>query len=330
MKKSSSQKIGLGVFVILGTILLVTTLYFIGNRQNFFGNNMTINAYFNNVNGLKLGNNVRYSGIITGTVSKIEMKEEARILVEMVIEEELGKKIKTNAVATIGTNGLVGSTIVNIIPQEGNFPFLKSGDTIETYSKIGADDMLNTLSATNENAAILMSDLLAITTQIRQGRGTIGMLINDSLVAQDLKQSVSQLKNTATGASNTIAKLNAIVSTLDLEESVAGVLLNDSIAASKMSNVVANLEKSSISIDSITTNLNTYLNQITAGEGALSYIVNDENFTKDIDSTMANIKEATYRFNENMEAMKHNFLFRGYFRKLEKEQKKKDKLLKDK
>lgn len=330
MKKSSSQKIGLGVFVILGTILLVTTLYFIGNRQNFFGNNMTINAYFNNVNGLKLGNNVRYSGIITGTVSKIEMKEEARILVEMVIEEELGEKIKTNAVATIGTNGLVGSTIVNIIPQEGNFPFLKSGDTIETYSKIGADDMLNTLSTTNENAALLMSDLLNITTQIRKGRGTIGMLINDSLVAQDLKQSVFQLKNTATGASNTIAKLNALVSSLDLEESVAGVLLNDSIAAGKMSNVVANLEKSSISIDSITTNLNTYLNQITAGEGALSYIAKDENFTKDIDSTMANIKEATYRFNENMEAMKHNFLFRGYFRKLEKEQKKKDKLLKDK
>ena len=58
--------------------------------------------------------------------------------------------------------------------------------------------------------------------------------------------------------------------------------------------------------------------------------MNDENLTKDVDSTMANIKEATYRFNENMEAMRHNFLFRGYFKKLEKEQKKKDKQLKNK
>lgn len=330
MKKSSSQKVGLGLFVILGTLLFVTTLYFIGNRQNFFGSNMTINAYFNNVNGLKLGNNVRYSGIITGTVRKIEMKEEGRILVEMLIEEELGKKIKTNAVATIGTNGLVGSTIVNIIPQDGDFPFLKSGDTIDTYSKIGADDMLNTLSTTNENAALLMSDLLDITTQIRKGKGTIGMLINDSLVAQDLKQSVFQLKNTATGASNTIAKLNAMVASIDLEESVAGVLLNDSVAAGKMSTIVANLEKSSKRIDSITINLDVYLSQISEGEGALNYIVNDKDLSKDIDSTMANIKEATYRFNENMEAMKHNFLFRGYFKKLEREQKKKDKVLKDK
>ena len=330
MKKSSSQKIGLGVFVILGTILLVTSLYFIGNRQNLFGNNMTINAYFNNVNGLKLGNNVRYSGIMTGTVSKIEMKEDARILVEMIIEEELGEKIKTNAVASIGTDGLVGSSIVNIIPKEGVFPFIKSGDTIQAYSKVGTDDMLNTLSVTNKNAALLTSDLLDITGQLRQGKGTIGMLINDSLVAQDLRQSIFQLKNAATGASNTITKLTAIVSSINLEESVAGVLLNDSIAAGKMSNVVTNLEKSSISIDSITTNLNAYLNQITAGEGALNYIVNDQNLPRNIDSTMTNIKEATYRLNENMEALKHNFFFRGYFKKLEKEQKKKDKHLKDK
>ena len=328
MKKSAGQRISLGVFVILGTILLVTTLYFVGNKQNLFGNNITLNAYFNNVNGLTLGNNVRYSGINTGTISKIEMQAEARILVEMVIDEEIGKKIKSNAVATIGTDGLVGSMIVNIIPQDGDFPFVKSGDTIKTYSKIGTADMLNTLSVTNENAAILTSDLLKITTQILEGKGTIGMLINDSLVAQDLRRSVFQLKQASTGASNTIAKLNDVISSINFEESAAGILLSDSIAGSRMNNIVINLEESSKNIDSVTTNLNTYMKEITAGEGALNYIVKDEDFAKDIDSTMINIKEATYRLNENMEALKHNFLFRGYFKKLEKEQKKKDKELK--
>jgi phospholipid/cholesterol/gamma-HCH transport system substrate-binding protein len=322
MKKSASQKISLGVFVILGTIFLVAALYFVGNRQNLFGNNIILNTYFNNVNGLKLGNNVRYSGINTGTISKIEMQSETRILVEMVIEENLGKKIKSNAVATIGTDGLVGSMIINIIPQEGNFPYVKSGDTIKSFSKIGTADMLNTLSVTNENAALLTSDLLKITTHILEGKGTVGMLLNDSLVAQDLRRSVFQLKQASTGAANTIAKLNSVISSINLEESVAGVLLNDSIAAGKMTNVVVNLEKSSNSIDSITTNLNAYLNQITAGEGALNYIVKDKDFAKDIDSTMINIREASYRLNENMEALKHNFFFRGYFKRLEKEQKK--------
>lgn len=328
MKQTASQKISLGVFIILGTIILVASLYFIGNRQNLFGSNITLYAYFNNVNGLKLGNNVRYSGINTGTISKIEMKTEARILVEMVIEEELGTKIRSNAVATIGTDGLVGSMIVNIIPQEGDFPFVKSGDTIETYSKIGTADMLNTLSVTNENAAILTSDLIKITNGILEGKGTVGLLLNDSIMAKDLKQTIFHLKQTSIGATKTIQELNSIIRKINYEESVAGVLLSDTIAAGKMKTIVANLERSSEDINAVTGNLDAYLNEITEGDGALNFITKDESFAKDMDSTLTNIKEATYRLNENMEALKHNFFFRGYFKKLEKEQKKQDKKLK--
>jgi len=329
MKKSANQKISLGVFVILGTIILVITLYFVGNRQNLFGSNITLNAYFNNVNGLTLGNNVRYSGINTGTVSKIEMQSEAQILVVMVIEEELGKKIKKNAIATIGTDGLVGSMIINITPQDGDFPFVKSGDTIQTYSKIGTADMLSTLSVTNENAAILTSDLIKITNGILEGKGTVGLLLNDSIMAMDLKQTIFQLKRASTGASRTIQELNSIIRKINFEESVAGVLLSDTIAAGKMNTIIVNLEKSSKDINLVTSNLDAYLNEITNGNGALNFIAKDESFAKDLDSTMTNIKEATYRLNENMEALKHNFLFRGYFKKLERERKKEEKNLKN-
>lgn len=89
MEKSTSQRIKLGLFVILGSILLITALYFIGNRQNLFGNNIKLNAQFSNVNGLQLGNNVRYSGINVGTVSGLEMVGESEIIVEMLIQEKL-------------------------------------------------------------------------------------------------------------------------------------------------------------------------------------------------------------------------------------------------
>jgi len=325
MQKSTSQKISLGVFVILGTILLVSALYFVGNRQNLFQNNITLNAYFHNVNGLKLGNNVRYSGINTGTVSKIEMIDEAQILVEMIIERELGEKIKTNAVATIGSDGLVGSMIVNIIPQQGDFPVVKSGDTIQSYSKIGTDDMLSTLSVTNENAAILTSDLLKITSRILEGKGTVGMLINDSIMAHDLKNSVFQLRQASTNASIAIKEFSSIISQINYSESVAGVLLSDTVAAQKMRRVVDNLEKSSTDINSMTINMDAYLKEITEGDGALNYITKDQDFARDLDSTMTNIKEATFKLNENMEALKSNFFFRGYFKKLEKEKKKEEK-----
>jgi phospholipid/cholesterol/gamma-HCH transport system substrate-binding protein len=327
MQKTTLQKIRLGVFVIFGTFLLVLALYFIGNRQNLFGNNMNLNAKFTNVNGLQLGNNVRYSGINAGTVSRIEMIGQSEIVVEMIIQEKIGKRIKKNAVATIGSDGLVGSMIVNILPQGGDFLPIVSGDTIDTYSKIGADDILTTLNVTNENAALLTSDLLKITTKILEGQGTLGMLINDSILAQDLRKSIYQLRVTSTGASKAMNELNSIISEFNFEESVAGVLLSDSVSGVKMRNIVDNLEKSTIHIGAMTDNLDGYIKEIKEGKGALNFVIKDQEFVEEMDSTMNYIKEASFRLNENMEAMKHNFLFRGYFRKLEKEKKKKKKVL---
>ena len=65
-------------------------------------------------------------------------------------------------------------------------------------------------------------------------------------------------------------------------------------------------------------NLNTTINNIKDGKGAINYLSNDPKLVKKIDSTMININEASFRLNENLEALKHNFLFRGYFRKQEK------------
>ncbi|MBZ0327264.1 MAG: MlaD family protein [Altibacter sp.] len=322
MQKSTSQKIKLGIFVILGTVLLVSALYFIGNRQNLFGKSIKLHAQFANVNGLQLGNNVRYSGINAGTVIGIEMTGQSQIVVSMLISEKIGGRIQKNAIATIGSDGLVGSMIVNIIPRKGEFPSVISGDTIATYSKIGADDMLTTLNVTNENAAILTSELLEITNKVLEGKGTVGMLINDSIMADDLKQSVFQLKQASTSASKAMAELNGIISSVNYEESVAGLLLSDTASAQKMRTVVDNLEQSSVNIEAMTRSLGTYISEIKEGKGTLNYLTQDEKFVKDLDSTLTNIKEATYRLNENMEALKHNFFFRGYFRKLERQNKK--------
>lgn len=319
MKKAASQKLKLGVFVVVGTLLLVVALYAIGNRQNLFGANIKIMTQFANVNGLETGNNVRYSGINVGIVNKIIMLGDSQIIVEMLVKNDIAKHIKKDAVATIGTDGLVGNMIVNIIPRESKKPPVISGDTIKSYSKIGTDDMLTTLNVTNENAALLTADLLQITTKIVQGNGTIGLLINDSIMAQDLKQTIHQLKNASVGASQAIAEIKNIISAVNQKESVAGVLLKDSISGIKIKTVINNLEQSSINIEQLTKNLNSTVSNIKEGKGALQYLATDSILVKNIDSTMNNIKESTHRFNENMEALKHNFLFRGYFKKLEKE-----------
>ena len=319
MEKSNSQKIKVGIFVVVGTIILIAALYFIGSKQQMFTRNIKIYGTFNNVNGLTLGNNVRYSGINIGTVSKIEMFEEGEITVEMTVEEKVSKFIKKDALASIGTDGLVGSMVVNILPgKDKSARQVVSGDTIQSSNKLSTEEMLETLNKTNENAALLTSDLLKITNQIVEGKGTLGALVNDSLMAKDIRMSATELRKMTSGATDAISQINSIVSKINYDKSVAALLLSDPNSKDQIQKVFGNLEKSSQNINEVTKSLENYVEEIKSGKGALNHITQDEVFVKNMDSTMISIKEASEKLNENMEALKHNFFFRGYFNKLEK------------
>ncbi|MBT8394178.1 MAG: MCE family protein [Flavobacteriaceae bacterium] len=322
MKKETGNTLKLGVFVVTGLALLIVAVYLIGENQNMFKKTFTISAEFNNVSGLMQGNNVRYSGINIGTVKFINMVNDSTIRVDMNIEEKMVKHIKKDAIATIGTDGLVGNMIVNIIPGRGKEPIVTSGDIIQTYTKIGTEDMLNTLSTTNENAALLTAKLLKVADAMADEKGTLGMLINDTLVASDLKQTFVQLKITSIEASKAMRELNSIISSLDIENSVAGALLKDSAQAEKVKSIITNLDESSAEIKGVLSNLNETITNFKEGEGALNYLSNDKELVENLEEIMNSIEEGTEKFNQNMEALKHNFLTRGYFKKLERQKKK--------
>lgn len=316
MAKSNSQKIRVGIFVVVGTIILVGALYFIGSRQHIFTKNIQLYSVFDNVNGLILGNNVRYSGINVGTVTKIEMTEVGKITIEMTVEEKAAYFIKKDAVASISSDGLVGSMVVNITPgdqqQEVN---VVAGDYIKASSKVGMDDMLVTLGATSEN-------LSRITNQILLGEGALGVLINDTIMAQNIQQTLVELRKTSEGTGLAMAKINQIISKINFDDSAAAVILSDTAAANQIRKVFANLETSSEDVNVITKNLDAYISEIKSGKGALNHLTQDEAFVKEIDSTMIQIKEASEKLNENMEALQHNFFFRGYFKKKARQERK--------
>jgi len=124
-------------------------------------------------------------------------------------------------------------------------------------------------------------------------------------------------------------ELNSIISSINFNESVAGTLLNDSLQSIKMKNIITNLENSSKEIKDVITNMNATITNVKEGEGALNYLSNDAEFVKSLKETIKNINEGTDKFNQNMEALKHNFLTRSYFRKLERQEKKEDRKQKD-
>jgi phospholipid/cholesterol/gamma-HCH transport system substrate-binding protein len=329
MKKTTNEKLKLGIFVIIGLFIFIVAIYFIGQRQNIFAKTFSISTNFNNVNGLINGNNVRYSGINVGTVKSITMVNDSTINVVMLIEEKMINHIKKDAIATIGTDGLVGNMIVNIIPGNGVNGAISSGDIIKSYTKIGTSDMLNTLSVTNENAALLTAKLLKIADAMADSKGTFGMLINDTIVSNNLKLTVNQLRIMSIEASKSMKELNSIISSINFNESIAGTLLNDSLQSLKMKNIITNLENSTNEITDVITNMNATIANVKEGEGALNYLSNDAEFVESLKETIKNINEGTDKFNQNMEAFKHNFLTRGYFRKLERKQLKEERKQQD-
>lgn len=323
MEKSTSQKIRLGFFVIIGLVLFVLAIYFIGDKQKMFGGTSNLKAEFNNVNGLQLGNNVRFSGINVGTVRSIDMINDTLIRVNMIIEKTVFPHIKKDAKASISSDGLVGNMIINIIPGTDTQPAVQAGDILKSVNRIRTDDVLKTFSTTNDNLAELSLNLLKVTKQISEGKGTVGLLINDTVMANDLKKTIYYLKLTGKGASETVADLNSTLSSLNKKDNVLGII-KDTVVANKIKKIIANLDRSTHKIDKVVQNLNATIVNVKDGKGAINYLSNNPKLVQKMDSTMTNINEASYRLNENLEALKHNFLFRGYFKKLEKENNKKE------
>ncbi len=314
MENESPQKVRLGLFVFIGLLIFLVAIYFIGSKQNLFGSTSHIRAYFSDANGLQLGNNVRYAGINAGTVKEIEMINDSTIGITMQIEEKIFEKIKKDAVATITSDGLVGNMIVNIVPGNLNVGRVAENGVIASKNKMSIDAMLATLNKTNKNAAVLSLDLLKISKAILKGNGVIGTLISDTIIANDLKGTMQNLNTTTKGAAETATQLKKLVTALNDNNTVVGVL-KDSAVANKLKKIVANFDASS-------KNLNKTILNLKEGKGALNYLSNDPKLVQKIDSTMLNVNEASYNLNQNLEALKHNWFFRGGFKKMEKEKEK--------
>jgi phospholipid/cholesterol/gamma-HCH transport system substrate-binding protein len=200
MQKNTGNKVKLGLFVCLGLMLFIIGIYYVGKRQKIFGRTFALNSVFKNINGLQVGNTVRFSGIDVGVVAGIQMIRDTSILVELVIEEKVKKFIAKDAKATIGTDGLMGNKLVIIVPgtSKGN---VGDNDFIPSYSPVGMDNITSKLQRTTDNLANITDDLSVIMDNIRSGKGTVGMLFMDTVFAQNLQSAVVNIRQGAGGFS---------------------------------------------------------------------------------------------------------------------------------
>lgn len=199
MKKESINTVKLGLFVAIGIALLVSAIYFVGETKNMFTATFRISALFKDVNGLQVGNNVRFAGINVGTIEGIEILNDTTVKVDMIIAKSTQPFIKKDAKAIIGTDGLMGNKIMNVSPGTSRQPIIEDHDQIGTTVPVSFDDMLVSLKSSIDNTASITTDLAAIMNNIKSGRGTIGKLFMDTVFADNLDRTILNVKQGTKG-----------------------------------------------------------------------------------------------------------------------------------
>jgi phospholipid/cholesterol/gamma-HCH transport system substrate-binding protein len=199
MEKKTENKIRLGIFVTLSVLLFIIGIYFIGQKQQLFSRTFHISTIFKDINGLQAGNNVRYTGLDVGVVSSIEQVTDTTLRVDMQINESAQRFIKKNVKAIISSDGLMGNKIVSIVPGISGQPEIANNDIIQSIQPVNMENILSRVKVTTDNLANMTSDLSAITKNIHEGKGTIGKLFMDSVLAQNVYQAMINIKQGAGG-----------------------------------------------------------------------------------------------------------------------------------
>ncbi|HYG16178.1 MAG TPA: MlaD family protein [Bacteroidia bacterium] len=207
MKLRKPNNIKLGLFVIIGCLLLIAGIYIIGSQKNLFGSNFRLKVYFSTIEGLMVGNNVRFSGIDVGVVDDIVIQNDTTIEVTLLIQEKVRKFIKKDSKATIGTNGLMGDRVVNLLPGSMEGKPVDKDATIPSIKPFTMDDIIDPILETAENAKMISQDLAEISNNIRNGKGTIGRLFTDEEMAQNVNNT---LKNVNAASEKLDENMNAL------------------------------------------------------------------------------------------------------------------------
>jgi phospholipid/cholesterol/gamma-HCH transport system substrate-binding protein len=199
--KSKGFRWKLGIFIVVGLVLLVMGLFFIGKQKNLFVSVFQLKSIFNNVSGLKVGNNVRFGGIAVGSVDGIQLVTDTSVLVNMSIKEEVRRFIKQDASASIGSDGLVGDRVVLISPGTMNRPVVKNNEILVSRTPVETEQIMEGLKTSADNAAIITQQLAEVAYKINHGRGIISRLLGDSSLGNNLNATMANLRKGSAGLS---------------------------------------------------------------------------------------------------------------------------------
>lgn len=207
MNISATQKTKTGIFVLISLLLLLGLIILIGKQRILFSHTFLVYANFKNIAGTKEGNFVRFAGINIGTVQTIEIVNDTTVQIALSIDDKVRQYIKTDAVASIGSDGLMGDKLILIAPGKDGSPVAKNGDKLLSVDPLNVDKIMNNLAKIADNATVLTEGLADIVSKVNHGKGSLGRLMNNDNLAIKMENTIATANETAASikaTSNTV------------------------------------------------------------------------------------------------------------------------------
>lgn len=197
--QSLKFKVRLGMFVAGGFVIFAIAIFLIGRQKNLFNPVFNVTTTFYNVSGLQVGNNVRFSGIDVGTVDHIKIINDSTVQVNMIVQKDVQQFIKTDCQAVIGSEGIIGDRVLIITQGSTEAEMVKDGQYLSSVEPVETDAIMRSLSVTAGNAEIVTDQLAEIMININHGEGTLGRLIQDTTIAENINKTIINLKKSSKG-----------------------------------------------------------------------------------------------------------------------------------
>jgi len=314
------RSIIVGLFTFIGLIILVAGILVLGTQQNKFSKNLALTTYFKDVKGLKVGNNVWFSGVKVGIIKEISFESVENVKVVMSVEEKSSKFIRKDVIATLSSDGLIGNAIISLVGGSETFPQVEDKDVIKSGVSGGMDAMLATLQTNNENILEITKNFALLSKQILDGKGTVGALMTDDAIANSLRQSLTTLNGTMSSANQAVNNLVTLTHKLNSNQGLIHDLSTDTAVFASLRQSAAQLQGVTQTASALMANLNATTARLNQKDNAIGVLTNDPEAANEIKQILKNLNMSTEKLDQNMEALQSNFLLRGFFKKKAKEE----------
>ena len=326
MKTANNYKRGIivGVFIFLGIVIFVGAILTLGGQQKTFQKSVTVKAFFSDVEGLQKGNNVWFSGVKIGTVKKISFKGSSQVEVDLSIQESSKEYIRSDAKAKIGSDGFIGSKLVILYGGTDKNPPVENGDVMVVEKAVTTDEMFSTLQSNNKNLLDITGDFKLISKRLSNGEGTVGKLLTDESLLNEMQKVLATLQTAAVNTERLTTTVSGYTSKLNNKGTLANELVSDTVLYARLKESSRQIESLSLTAKAAVNDLKNATENVNAGlnnkKSPAGMLLNDEAVANDLKSTLRYLNSSTQKLDQNLEALQHNFLLRGFFKKKAKKE----------